>query len=191
MAGTVCDLILTPDDATSEIYSAFLVEEEGTLSSFQGVQAVIEQKGLFSSLYTDRGSHYWFTAKAGEKVDRQQPTQFHRALEQLGIELIPAYSPQARGRSERLFKTWQDRLPRELALAGITTLAAANQYIKRRFLPAFNRQFSVPASEPGTAFVPSIGAHLHEILCVQEARVVGYDNCVRALPQRDASDPGR
>lgn len=179
MAGTVCDLILTLDDATSEIYSAFLVEEEGTLSSFLGVQAVIEQKGLFSSLYTDRGSHYWFTAKAGQKVDRQQPTQFHRALEQLGIELIPAYSPQARGRSERMFKTWQDRLPRELALAGITTPAAANQYIKRRFLPAFNRQFSVPASEPGTAFVPFIGTHLHEILCVQEARVVGNDNCVR------------
>ena len=123
-----------------------------------------------------RGSHYWFTAKAGDKVDRQQPTQFHRALEQLGIELIPAYSPQARGRSERMFKTWQDRLPRELALAGITTLAAANQYIKRRFLPAFNRQFSVPAREPGTAFVPFIGAHLREILCMHELRVVGNDN---------------
>lgn len=179
LAGSPCDLILTMDDATSEAYSAFLVDEEGTMSSFLGVQAVIERKGLFSSLYTDRGSHYWLTPKAGAKVDRQQPTQFHRALEQLGIELIAAYSPQARGRSERTFKTWQERLPRELALAGITTMAEANRYIKRRFLPTFNRLFSVPAREPGSAFVPFIGSHLADTLCVQEPRVVGNDNCVR------------
>jgi transposase len=179
LAGTVCDLVITMDDATSEIYSALLVAEEGTMSSFLGVQAVVKQKGLFSSLYTDRGSHYWLTPKAGAKVDRQQPTQFHRALKQLGIELIPAYSPQARGRSERSFKTWQERLPRELVLAGITSVAAANKYIQRRFLPAFNRQFSLPAREPGSAFVPFIGDHLQEVLCVQEARVVGNDNCVR------------
>ena len=113
------------------------------------------------------------------KVDRQQPTQFHRALSQLGIELIAAYSPEARGRSERTFKTWQDRLPRELVLAGITTMADANRYIKRYFLPAFNRQFSVPARESGSAFVPFIGAYLADTLCLQELRVVGNDNCVR------------
>jgi transposase len=179
LAGRVCDLVITMDDATSEIYSALLVEEEGSMSSFLGVQAVIEQKGLFSSLYTDRGSHYWLTSKAGAKVDRGQPTQFHRALQQLGIELIPAYSPQARGRSERTFKTWQDRLPRELALARITTMAAANKYIQRRFLPAFNRLFRVPARESGSGFVPFIGNNLADVLCVQEARVVGNDNCVR------------
>lgn len=158
LAGSPCDLILTMDDATSEAYSAFLVDEEGTMSSFLGVQAVIERKGLFSSLYTDRGSHYWLTPKAGAKVDRQQPTQFHRALEQLGIELIAAYSPQARGRSERTFKTWQERLPRELALAGITTMAEANRYIKRRFLPTFNRLFSVPPENPVQPSYPSSAA---------------------------------
>lgn len=179
LPGIRCDLIITMDDATSEAYSAFLVDEEGTLSSLQGVQAVIERKGLFSSLYTDRGSHYWLTPKAGTRVDRQQPTQFHRALTQLGIELIAAYSPQARGRSERTFKTWQERLPRELSLAGITTLAEANRYIKRRFLPSFNRLFSVPAREPGSAFVPFIGGNLADTLCLQEPRVVGNDNCVR------------
>jgi len=179
IAGIHCDLIITMDDATSEIYSALLVEEEGTMSSFLGVQAVIEHKGLFSSLYTDRGSHYWLTPKAGAQVDREQPTQFHRALKQLGIELIPAYSPQARGRSERTFKTWQDRLPRELALAKITTMAAANKYIQRRFLPAFNRLFSVPARESGSAFVPFISGNLADVLCVQDSRIVGNDNCVR------------
>lgn len=179
IADSVCDLILTLDDATGAAYSAFLVAEEGTMSSFLGVQEVIEAQGLFSSLYVDRASHYWLTPKAGGKVDRQQPTQFHRALAQLGIELIPAYSPQARGRSERAFKTWQERLPRELALAGISSMAAANHYIKRRFLPAFNRLFSVPAREPGSAFVPYIGTDLRDILCVQETRVVGNDNCVR------------
>lgn len=178
-SGSQCDLIVTMDDATSEIYSAFLTDEEGSMSSFLGVQAVIERQGLFSSLYTDRGSHYWLTPKAGDRVDRQQPTQFHRALSQLGIELIAAYSPQARGRSERTFKTWQERLPRELALAEITTMAEANRYIKRRFLPAFNRLFSVPARESGSAFVPFIGANLADILCLQEPRVVGNDNCVR------------
>ena len=179
LAGSQCDLIITMDDATSEAYSAFLIDEEGTMSSFMGVQAVIERRGLFSSLYVDRGSHYWLTPKAGAKVDRQQPTQFHRALSQLGIELIAAYSPEARGRSERTFKTWQDRLPRELVLAGISTMADANRYIKRYFLPAFNRQFSVPARESGSAFIPFIGAHLADTLCLQELRVVGNDNCVR------------
>jgi transposase len=177
--GLECDLILTLDDATTQVYSAFLVEQEGTMSSFVGIQQVIEQHGLFSSLYTDRAGHYWYTPKAGEKVDREQPTQFHRALDQLGIEMIPAYSPQARGRSERTFKTWQDRLVPELKLAGITTMAGANRYIKRSFQRAFNQQFAVPAKEPGSAFVAWIGANLRDILCVQQPRVVANDNCVR------------
>ncbi len=173
------DLIVTMDDATSELYSAFFVDEEGTMSSFQGLQAVIEAQGLFSSLYTDRGSHYWHTEKAGDKVDKHRLTQVHRALRQLGITLIPAYSPEARGRSERVFRTLQDRLPKELALAGITTMATANQYLVEQFLPAYNRRFAVAATEAGTAFVPWIGSNLTDLLCVQEERIVANDNTVR------------
>lgn len=177
--GCQWDLIVTLDDATSELYSAFFVEEEGTMSSFRGLRAVIETKGLFSSLYTDRGSHYWSTEEAGGKVDKTRLTQVHRALQQLGITLIPAYSPEARGRSERVFRTLQDRLPKELALAGITDMAAANQFLRDQFLPAYNRRFAVPATDPGTAFVPWVGASLADILCVQEDRVVANDNTVR------------
>jgi transposase len=177
--GCQWDLIATLDDATSELYSTFFVEEKGTMSSFQGLRDVIEAKGLFSSLYTDRGSHYWYTAEAGGKVDKSRLTQVHRALQQLGITLIAAYSPEARGRSERVFRTLQDRLPKELALAGITDMAAANQYLTEQFLPAYNRRFAVVAAETGTAFVPWIGTSLAEILCVHEERVVAKDNTVR------------
>jgi transposase len=172
------DLIVTLDDATGAIYSAFLVEEEGTMSSFVGVAEVIARHGLFNSLYTDRGSHYWHTTKAGGKVDRGNLTQFGRAMAQLGIEMIPAYSPEARGRSERAFGTLQDRLPKELADAAITDLGAANRFLKRRFVPAYNREFAVVAREVGSAFVPWIGGNLNDILCVQEERVVRADNCV-------------
>lgn len=178
------DLIVTMDDATSELYSAFFVEEEGTMSSFRGLQEVMEAKGLFSSLYTDRGSHYWYTEVAGGRVDKTQLTQVHRALRQLGITLIPAYSPEARGRSERIFRTLQDRLPKELALAGIADMAAANRYLVEQFMPAYNQRFAVPAAEPGTAFVPWIGSNLTEILCVQEDRVVAHDNTVRYQGRR-------
>ena len=92
------------------------------MSSFQGLYDVIRSKGLFSSFYTDRGSHYWLTPEAGGKVDKQNLTQVGRALHQLGIEHIPAYSPEARGRSERMFGTLQGRLPQELRLAGITDM---------------------------------------------------------------------
>lgn len=177
--GCQWDLIATLDDATTELYSAFFVEEEGTMSSFQGLREVIEAKGLFSSLYTDRGTHYWHTEAAGGKVDKTRLTQVHRALQQLGIMLIPAYSPEARGRSERVFRTLQDRVPKELALAGITDMAGANRYLAERFLPAYNRRFAVPAAESGTAFVPWMGTNLAEMLCVQEDRVVANDNTVR------------
>jgi hypothetical protein len=155
--GCQWDLIVTLDDATTEIYSAFFVDEEGTMSSFQGLREVIETKGLFSSLYADRGTHYWYTEKAGGKVDTTRLTQVHRALQQLGITLIPAYSPEARGRSERVFRTLQDRLPKELALAKITDMAAANRYVREHFLPAYNQRFAVPAPETGTAFIPWVG----------------------------------
>lgn len=172
------DLVITMDDATSEIYSAFMVEEEGTLSSFTGVRETIEAHGIFSSFYSDRGSHYWFTPEAGGKVDKKNLTQFGRAMQQLGIQMIAAYSPEARGRSERMFKTWQDRLPKELALEGITRMAETNQYIKEVFLPRFNRVFKQPAREAGSAFVPMLNVPLNDILCLQAERTVRPDNCV-------------
>ena len=146
------DLIVTMDDATNEHYSMFLCEEEGTHSSFRGLREVIEQQGVCCSLYTDRGSHYWQTPEAGGRVDKVNLTQFGRAMKQLGVEMIPAYSPEARGRSERAFETHQGRLPQELALAGITDLAAANAYIRTVYLPAFNAEFAHPAREAGSAF---------------------------------------
>lgn len=173
------DLIVTMDDATSEHYSMFFVEEEGTASSFRGVRDVIEQRGLFSALYTDRGSHYWYTPEAGGKVDKAHLTQFGRAMKHLGIEMIPAYSPEARGRSERAFATHQARLPKELALAGITTMAAANDYLRDVYRPAFNQEFAQPALEEGSAFVAWGGGNLDDILCEQFERTVGKDNCVR------------
>lgn len=179
VAGQKWDLINTMDDATSEHYSLFFVEEEGTVSSMRGVQEVIAARGLFSSFYSDRGSHYWNTPEAGGKVDKQNLTQFGRAMKHLGIDMIAAYSPEARGRSERAFGTHQGRLPHELALAGITTMAQANEYLAKVYLPAYNAEFALPAMEEGTAFVAWIGGSLDDILCEQFERTVGSDNCVR------------
>jgi len=173
------DLVVTLDDATSAIYSAFIVEEEGTLSSFRGIGEVIDKRGLFCELYTDRGSHYFHTPKAGEPVSRTARTQVGRALTQLGIRHIAGYSPEARGRSERAFRTLQDRLPKELALAGITTAAAANRWIAESYLPAHNAAFAVAPEQTGTAFVPDRTGAAREILCLQEERRVGNDNTVK------------
>jgi hypothetical protein len=178
VAGKMWDLIVTMDDSTIEHYSMFFVEEEGTNSSFQGVRDVIAERGLFCSLYTDRGSHYWFTPKEGGKVSKTQLTQFGRAMQQLGIEMIAAYSPEARGRSERAFGTHQGRLPQELAFHGITTLDAANRYLAKGYQPSFNAEFMQPATEKGSAFVPWIGANLDDILCEYHERTVTADNCV-------------
>jgi len=179
VAGKMWDLIVTMDDATNEHYSMFFVEEEGTTSSFQGVRDVVVHKGLFSSLYTDRGSHYWLTPKEGGKVSKTQLTQFGRAMKQFGIQMIAAYSPQARGRSERAFQTHQDRLVKELALHGITDMQEANRYLAHVYMPAFNAQFKKPALEEGSAFVPWAGGDLDDILCEHRERTVSADNCVR------------
>ena len=167
------------DDATSEIYSAFLVEEEGTWSSFRGLSEVIETHGLFSSLYTDRGSHYFHTPKAGGKVSKEQPTEVGRALKQLGIAHIPAYSPEARGRSERMFGTLQDRLVNELRLEAITDMAAANRYLRDVYLERHNVQFMVMPESETSAFTPLAGFDIANILCIQEERTVAADNTVR------------
>jgi transposase len=173
------DLVVTMDDATSQIYSAFLVEEEGTASSFRGLLEAFTAKGLPASLYTDRGSHYFFTPKAGMAVDKDRPTQVGRALRHLGIEHIPAYSPEARGRSERMFGTLQGRLPKELKLAGITRIEAANRFIREVYLPAHNDRFARPAALPESAFTTIADpAQLNDILCLQEERIVARDNTV-------------
>jgi transposase len=172
------DLVVTLDDATSAIYSAFLVEEEGTASSFRGLIETIAAKGLFCSLYTDRGSHYFHTPEAGGKVSKDVVTQVGRALAQLGVEHIAAYSPEARGRSERAFRTLQDRLPKELALAGVTDVEAANRYIREVYLPAHNARFAIEPADKASAFVPVAEAQWRDILCIQEERVVAPDNTV-------------
>jgi hypothetical protein len=172
------DLIVTMDDATNEIYSAFLVEEEGTASTFRALREVFAAHGLALSLYTDRGSHYFHTPEAGGPVDRDNPTQVGRALAHLGVEHIAAYSPEARGRSERMFRTLQDRLVKELALASIATVDAANAFIRDVYLPAHNARFAVRAERDGSAFVAIPGVDLNEILCIQEERQVGNDNTV-------------
>ncbi len=173
-----CDLVVTLDDATSAIYSAILVPEEGTASTFAGLLEVFTAHGLPCSLYTDRGSHYFYTPKAGGTVDRGVATQVGRALAQLGIEHIAAYSPEARGRSERAFRTLQDRLPKELALAGITTVAEANAYLRTTYVAEHNARFAVAAEQAGSAFVPVSGVDLREVLCHEEERQVGNDNTV-------------
>jgi hypothetical protein len=176
--GKKWDLIVTMDDATNEHYSMFFVHQEGTASSFQGLKEVIRNRGLFSSLYTDRGSHYWYTPESGGKVSKGQPTQIGRAMKQLGIEMIAAYSPEARGRSERAFRTHQDRLVRELAAYGITTMDAANRYLSQKYQPAFNAEFMQPAAEKGSAFVAMVGSNLDDILCEKYQRTVTADNCI-------------
>jgi transposase len=177
LEGQALDLIVTLVDATGAIYSAFLVEEESTASTFRALKEVFSDHGLPMSLYTDRGSHYFRTTKAGE-IDRGSPTQVGRALAQLGVEHIGAFSPQARGRSERAFGTLQDRLVKDLKLAGITEIEAANAFLREVYLPEHNARFAVDPAGEGSAFTPIPGVDLDEILCVEEERQVGQDNCV-------------
>ena len=181
LPGDACryDLVVTMDDATSAIYSLFLVDEEGTASSLRGVREVVERHGLFCSLYTDRGSHYFETPAAGARASKTVLTQFGRALKQLGIEHIPAYSPQARGRSERAFGTLQDRLTKELVLAGITTLEAANRWLREVYIAEHNARFAIAPEQEGSAFVADRTGAWRDILCVQEDRRVGNDNTVK------------
>ena len=177
--GKVWDLVVTMDDATGKIYSAFFCAQEGTWSSMRGVREVLEGKGIFSSFYSDRGSHYWNTPRAGGKVDKKNLTQFGRAMAELGVVMIPGYSPEARGRSERMFGTLQGRLPAELEERGIEGMEEANRYLRESFVDDFNERFSVEAAEDGSAFVPLLAVGLEDILCLKERRVVGNDNCVR------------
>ena len=175
------DLIVILDDATSEIYYAHLVEEESTRTVMAGLREVIETKGLFCALYSDRGSHFFVTPKAGEKVDKHRLTQVGRAMKELGVQMIPAYSPQARGRSERSFGTWQGRLPQELRLEGITTVEEANAFLRQGYIAEFNTKFAVGAAQKGTAFRRTSRSDLNWIFTVQTERVVDKDNTVAIL----------
>jgi len=173
------DLIVILDDATSEIYYAQLVEDEATRSVMAALRHVVERKGWFASIYSDRARHFFQTPKAGGLVDTRQLTQVGRAMKQLGIRMIPAYSPQARGRSERSFGTWQGRLPQELRLRQITTLEAANRFLQQFYIEEFNRKFTRPAAQTGTAFVPLHRADLDRVFSIQHERIVNKDNTVR------------
>ena len=172
------DLLVVLDDATSEIYYAQLVEEESTRTVLAALREVVEKQGLFCALYSDRASHFFETPKAGAKIDPQRLTQVGRALQQLGIRMIPAYSPQARGRSERNFGTWQGRLPQELRLRGITTVEQANLFLRQEYMAEFNRRFAVVAAQPGSAFLPLAGQDLERVFALQHERVVNRDNTV-------------
>jgi hypothetical protein len=172
------DLIVILDDATSDIYYAQLVEEESTRTVMLGLLTVIQQRGLFCALYSDRGSHFFVTPKAGQKVDKLRLTQVGRAMKELGVQMIPAYSPQARGRSERSFGTWQGRLPQELRLAGIVDVAKANEFLNTRYIAEFNGKFTEPAAEKATAFRKCSRTDLDWVFTIQTERVVNKDNTV-------------
>ena len=173
------DLIVILDDATSEIYYAQLVEQESTRTVMAAIRHVVETRGWFSSLYSDRASHFFRTPKAGEPVDTRQLTEVGRALKDVGIEPIPAYSPQARGRSERNFGTWQGRLPQELRIRGIRTPEEANHFLSSQYIAEFNRKFAVPAAQSGSAFVPITHLHLDRIFSIHHERIVAKDNTIQ------------
>ena len=178
LAPAQLDLVAVIDDADTDCYYAQLVEQESTLTVMAGLREVVKEKGLFCSLYTDRGSHFFHTPKAGGVVDKSQLTEIGRALAQLGIEHIPSYCPQGRGRIERFFGSWQGRLPQELAQSGITTLKEANRYIREKFLPWHRGNWTEPAREKGDAFVSSGKTDLEAIFCLQHERSVASDNTV-------------
>jgi transposase len=172
------DLIVILDDASSEIYYAQLVEEESTHTVMAALREVIERQGLFCALYSDRGSHFWLTPKVGEAVDRERVTQVGRALRELGVRMIPAYSPQARGRSERNFGTWQGRLPQELRLRGIQTVETANDFLREQYIAEFNGRFRVKPAQAGSAFTVSRRWDLETVFSMQFERTVSRDNTV-------------
>jgi transposase len=171
-------LISVVDDATSALLYAQLWPQETTLSVMHALAQVLRTEGLPMALYTDRAGWAFVTPKATGPVDKTRLTQVGRALHQLGIEHIPAYSPQARGRSERMNRTLQGRLVNELRVAGIRTVAAANGYLREVYVPRHNATFRRPPRDPATAFVPVGAVDLDSILCHQVERIIAPDNTV-------------
>lgn len=172
-------LIALEDDATNHLYYAQLCPEETSEEVLRALWDVVERYGLFMALYSDRASWAFHTPSAGGKVDRKNLTQVGKALEKAGIEHIASYSPEARGRIERLNRTLQDRLVSELRAAGITEMEAANRYLREVFIPRYNQQFTHPARDQASAFVGYGNADLNQIFCFEEERTVAKDNTVR------------
>jgi len=177
--GTMCDLVHAYDDANNKLYDIELVKEEDAITCMGILKTVVEKKGIFCSLYTDRASHFFLTKKAGEEVSKDRLTQIGRALQELGIHPIPGYSPQARGRSERLNKTLQGRIPQELRLRGIKTINEANKYLKTEYIKEYNKRFVRKSEQKGTAFMPVPKAvDLDKIFCFKHERTVNNDNTI-------------
>jgi transposase len=176
--GREYELIVVLDDATSEIYYAQLVEAECTRSVMAALREVVAAKGVFCSLYSDRAGHFFVTPKRGEPVDKSRPTQVGRALQELGVRMIPSYSPQARGRMERNYGTWQGRLPQELRLRGIHDVSEANAFLRNEYIAEFNTKFTEPAAQKGTAFVRLRRNDLDWIFSVKHERTVNRDNTI-------------
>jgi transposase len=173
------DLLVLMDDASNRVYEALLVPEENTWSVMRVLYDCIQRHGVFCSLYTDRASHFTWTPGPKEPRDPRHRTQVGRALEQLGVEHILAHSPQARGRSERLFGTWQKRLPQELRLREVRDRDTANKFLKRTFVPWHNRTLAVTPAETGSAFVPLTDKSvLDRIFALEHTRIVANDNTV-------------
>ena len=171
-------LIAVVDDATKQLLYARLVEAESTAAIMEALGAVFRRYGLPQALYSDRASWAAHTPVRNEPVDRSRLTQVGRALKRLGVEHILAYSPQARGRSERVNRTLQDRLVNELRVHGIRTAEAANRYLAERFLPSYNLEFGRAPQDSASAFVSLGGVDLNQILCFEEERVAQKDNTV-------------
>jgi len=190
---TRATLIAVVDDATKRLLYAQLVVAESTHSVMTALREVITTYGLPMALYSDRAGWAFYTPKAKGPVDKTRVTQVGRALARLGIEHIPAYSAQARGRSERANRTIQDRLVNELRVARITTLAAANAYLRDVFIAHYNETFSHPPRDLEPAWVALGAVDLDQILCHEESRVVGQDNTVPidAVALQVAKQPGR
>jgi len=186
-------LIALPDDATNRVLYAQFWEAETTHAVLTALREVFTMHGLPLALYSDRAGWAFHTPTAKGPVDKKHLTQVGRALAQLGVEHIPSYSPQARGRSERLNRTFQDRLVNELRVAGIQTIAAANAYLRDVFLPRHNATFSRPPRDPDPAWVGVGDVDLDQILCHQETRRVGEDNTVTlaGVVLQVSKQPGR
>jgi transposase len=171
-------LITVIDDATSRVLYAQLWREESTGAVLAALRQVVETHGIPAGLYTDRASWAFETPKAGMAVSKTHLTQVGEVLKRLGIEHIPSYSPQARGRSERMNGTLQGRLVNELKLAGARSIEAANRYIRDRYLEGHNQAFAVEPAEAESAFVARGEVDLDEIFCRETVRQVGKDNVV-------------
>ncbi len=177
--GLEYDIVTISDDANNELYGIELADEEDSLTCMSLIRNLIEKKGIFCSLYTDRASHFFLTKKAGEDVSKDNLTQIGRALQELGAQHIPSYSPQARGRSERLNETLQGRIPQELRLRGIKTKEAANRYLKTEYLKEHNRRFAIKPEGEGSAFIPvPKTTDLDKIFCFKHERTVNNDNTI-------------